>query len=185
MLPSSQDIRYLRKKAGLTQEELARRSGLSQGLISRIEKGKIDTRLSTLRKLLEVIKASEVKKKPSLNIRDYMTSPVIYCRASDSIKKVILLMESNGISQMPVMDGGKQVGSVTDTKLVQILSRWRHNCSRKRISDAMAKPFPELDLNTPIDRAIGLLTKSPAVLVMDGSHVAGILTKADILKLML
>ncbi len=41
---------YLRKRAGLTQAELARRSGVSQHRISRIEAGD-DVKLSTLRTL--------------------------------------------------------------------------------------------------------------------------------------
>lgn len=41
---------YLRKHLGLTQEELARRSGVSQRRISRIEAGD-DVKLSTLRAL--------------------------------------------------------------------------------------------------------------------------------------
>jgi predicted transcriptional regulator len=49
----------------------------------------------------------------------------------------------------------------------------------------MQKPFPQLDMGSPIDKAISLLGKNSAVLVMRGGHIAGIITKADVLKMML
>lgn len=47
-------IRQARKEAGLTQEELARKSGTSKTYISRIENDKSDIELGTLRKIIEI-----------------------------------------------------------------------------------------------------------------------------------
>ena len=184
MLPTSKEFRYLRKKAGLTQKALADKAGLSQSLIARIEKGDIDTKLSTAQRILDVIKESETKKSKSLDIKDYMVSPVIYCKASDPIKRVVAIMEENGISQLPVMDGGKAVGSVVDTDLVQVLAKKGARSARRKISDVMSKPFPQLDIASPMDKAIDMLTKSSAIIITRGDHIAGIMTKADVLKLM-
>jgi|SRR6056297_699395 len=46
-------IRKARKKAGLTQEQLAMRSGTSRFYISRLENNKTDVELSTFRKIVE------------------------------------------------------------------------------------------------------------------------------------
>ena len=46
-------IRRARKKAGLTQEQLAEKSGTSRFYISRIENDKTDIELSTFRKIVE------------------------------------------------------------------------------------------------------------------------------------
>jgi len=46
-------IRGARQKAGLTQEELAMRSGTSRFYISRLENNKTDIELSTFRKIVE------------------------------------------------------------------------------------------------------------------------------------
>ena len=46
-------IRNARKKAGLTQEQLAIRSGTSRFYISRLENEKTDIELSTFRKIIE------------------------------------------------------------------------------------------------------------------------------------
>jgi predicted transcriptional regulator len=77
------------------------------------------------------------------------------------------------------------VGSVTDTQLVQVLAKKGARSARRKISDVMSKPFPSLEASAPIDKAIELLTGNPAVLVMNGPHVAGILTKADVLQMMM
>ncbi|MFK8105327.1 MAG: helix-turn-helix domain-containing protein [Saprospiraceae bacterium] len=47
-------IKSARTKAGLTQEELARKSGTTRYYISRIENDRSDIELSTLRKIIEI-----------------------------------------------------------------------------------------------------------------------------------
>jgi predicted transcriptional regulator len=46
-------IKTARLSAGLTQDELAQRSGTTRFYISRIENGKTDFEISTLRKIVE------------------------------------------------------------------------------------------------------------------------------------
>ena len=46
-------VKMARKKAGLTQEELAKRSGTTRQYISRIENDRSDIELETLRKIVE------------------------------------------------------------------------------------------------------------------------------------
>jgi transcriptional regulator with XRE-family HTH domain len=45
-------LRWARRRAGLTQRQLAERAGVPQSTIGRIESGATDPRLSTLRHLL-------------------------------------------------------------------------------------------------------------------------------------
>ena len=47
-------IKYNRLKAGLTQQELAARSGTTRNYISRIENNRSDIEMGTLRKIVEV-----------------------------------------------------------------------------------------------------------------------------------
>lgn len=46
-------VRYARRRAGLTQRQLAAKAGIPQESIARIEKGRVDPRLGTLDRLLE------------------------------------------------------------------------------------------------------------------------------------
>lgn len=54
-------IRNERKKAGLTQEQLARKSGTSRHYISRLENEKSDIELLTLKKIIEAGLGRELK----------------------------------------------------------------------------------------------------------------------------
>jgi len=45
-------LRYARRKAGLSQRQLAERSGVSQPAIAKIEKGRVSPRVDTLVRLL-------------------------------------------------------------------------------------------------------------------------------------
>jgi transcriptional regulator with XRE-family HTH domain len=46
-------VRYARRRAGLTQRELAAKSGIPQETIARIEADRVDPRVGTLDRLLE------------------------------------------------------------------------------------------------------------------------------------
>ncbi|SRR5712691_5923372 len=51
-MKASRALRYARQRAGLSQRELAARTGLPQSTIGRIESGAVDPRASTLDRLL-------------------------------------------------------------------------------------------------------------------------------------
>src|SRR2546423_9333123 len=46
------DIRFCRRRAGLTQAELARRAGITQAALARIESGRVSPRLETAARIL-------------------------------------------------------------------------------------------------------------------------------------
>jgi len=46
-------VRYARRRAGMTQRQLAAKSGIPQESIARIERGRVDPRVGTLDRLLE------------------------------------------------------------------------------------------------------------------------------------
>ncbi|MGP8331846.1 MAG: helix-turn-helix domain-containing protein, partial [Methanosarcinaceae archaeon] len=58
-LPTPGDLKQKRTELCLTQSELAKRAGVSQPLIARIESGDVDPRLSTLWKIFEAFGAIE------------------------------------------------------------------------------------------------------------------------------
>jgi transcriptional regulator with XRE-family HTH domain len=52
------NLKAARRKLGLTQEEVAERSGVHSTEVSRIEAGKRDPQVSTLRKLATAVEVS-------------------------------------------------------------------------------------------------------------------------------
>lgn len=118
------EIRRIRKELGITQEELARKAGVTQAYVAKLEAGKVDPpRLSTFNRILQALLEC---KRAQLKARDVMSSPpVISVKPYERVENVIKLMNEHNISQIPVIAGNKVVGSITERTLVRQSSSTR------------------------------------------------------------
>jgi len=73
MIPSLSEIRKRRKALGLTQSGLARRAGVSQSLIAKVESGRLDPAYGKARKIFETLDAEAGGK--GRKASDIMASP--------------------------------------------------------------------------------------------------------------
>jgi len=180
-LPTPEEIRKLRKRAGLTQKELARRAGVSQSLIARIESGSVDPRLSTLRRILQAL---EEYVSEQLTAKDVMASPVISVKTDTPIEKVIEIMWEHGISQVPVVNKeGMVVGTVFERVLVDTLFKYKEKALNKLAGDVMSSPLPMVSPDENLHTVARILRAgSPAVLVTSGKELIGIITNSDLMK---
>jgi len=177
------EIRALRAKHGLTQSKLAELAGVSQAYIAKIESGAADPRLSTLEKISRALE--RFAEESPLTAERIMATPIVYVSPNDEIKKAIELMESNGISQLPVLEGETQLGSISETTIIQkILSSENiPKLIHRTVGEIMEEPFPTVSRKADIDTIYHILEHHPALLVTDKGRPVGIITKADILKL--
>ncbi len=181
-LPTPADLKKLRTDLHLTQHELASRAGVSQPLIARIEAGDVDPRLSTLRKIFNAFDAARKEKIDVINI---MHSPVIHTSSNSSIEEAARIMEEHGFSQMPVIDSGVPVGSISTDQIVrsmtdQDLKKVSHFLVRNIMGDSFPTVSPTTDMNT-VSR---ILEENPAVLVLEKGKVVGVVTKHDFMKML-
>jgi len=180
-IPTNEDLRRLRKAAGLTQKEIAKRAEVSQSLIARVEAGAVDPRLSTLSKIFNAITSSRERKSAS----QVMHSPVISVEAKDTVRKAVELMEKKGLSQMPVLDRGKLVGSIQESTLIRTIleSKEPHKVFELSLRNVMEESFPTVGPTASADEILALLTRgTPAVLVVDRGDLIGIVTKIDVIS---
>ena len=177
-IPSPEELRRLRKKAGLSQRELARLAGVSQSLIAKIEKGEVNPRISTLIRILRVL--DESRKEESVS--KYMHTPVITVKPGTLVCDIVEIMDRYGISQVPVVnDENRPIGTVYETTIMKTLITHK-NISHLRAIDIMEDPLPTVTENASIRTVMQLLIDYPAVLVVDRSGVKGIVTKIDVIK---
>lgn len=183
-IPSPEELRNYRLKVGLTQTELAARARVSQSLIARIESGDIDPRASTLKKILEALKAGEEREE--LCAADVMKYPVISIKPSDTIGTANKLMEKYGISQLPVLENNVQVGSISEDRVIREISSGKDisKIPVKKIEEIMNNGFPTVSKDTDFKTVSKLVEVNPAVLVVERGKVIGIITKADIIRMM-
>ena len=180
-LPTPEDIRRMRIMAGLTQKELAERAGVSQSLIARIEAGTVDPRLSTLRKILKALTPSIGE----LKAGHVMHKPVIWVDVDEPVKSVVELMEKYGISQVPVLERGAVVGTIHETTLLKHFLKTKNPSAlfNKPAREVMDDPLPIVSPSSSISDVLALLSgENPAVLVMEGGKLVGIITKIDVIS---
>jgi len=167
-------IKKLRVEAGLTQKKLAELIGVSQAHIAKIEQRKVDPRLSTINKILEVL--TEGKK---MKCKDVMTEGVLFAKPSNSVLKVSEVMVRHAISQMPVLDRSRVVGTITEEGIIRNLSS---TIAEETVKNIMDPPLPIVSEETPVDEIRPLLERHQGVLVTRGKELVGIITRSDLLK---
>jgi len=167
-------LKKLRVDAGLTQRQLAELVGVSQAHIAKIEKENVDPRLSTVNKILKVLTEGEGKK-----CKDVMTRHVISAKPTDKISKVSQLMMKHAISQLPVLESGKIVGTITEESIVRNLSS---DLADERVEKIIQAPLPSVPEDTSISMIQPLLQDQPAVLVVRRGEIVGIIARSDLLK---
>lgn len=179
-LVTEEELRELRKKASLTQAELAKRAGVSQALIARIEAGDVDPRLSTVKKIYNAITDAEREKKLA---KDYMSAPLINAGADETVDEAISKLRKHKISQMPVVEKGAVVGSISEKDILVKLSASKNpeELRKLRISSIMSEPFPIIGANTDLRSISALLEYHQAVLVQEGGKPVGIICPTNLL----
>ncbi len=175
----------LRIKAGLTQSEVARRAGVSQSLIARIEAGKVNPRVSTLIRIYSALKSFV---EDELTACDVMSYPVVFVKPQTSLVEAAKIMWEKGFSQLPVMrdENSENVGTLFDDDILTAFMHEGDRAPQLTVADVMSDPLPIVPCGTKVRIIARMLGKGiPAVLVEQEMRVVGIITKSDIAKLLL
>jgi cystathionine beta-synthase len=112
---------------------------------------------------------------------DGAPASVVSAAPGQMVRQALGLMRLHDVSQLPVIDDGECVGSVTDYALTQ------RGLESSRFLDAvlsevMDEPFPVIEGTQAVESVQKLLSKAtPAVLVRDKETIAGIVTRSDML----
>ena len=180
-IPTPEELKALRKRAGLTQAELARRAGVSQSLIARIEAGTVNPRLSTLMRIYNALREYVEEE---VTVEEVMHSPVITVTIDDRLDHIVDIMWNNGISQVPVLDEhGNVVGTIHEKDVVEAFLKYKEKALQLRAIDVMSEPLPMLPSNAKLHNAIKILRSDiPAVLIVEGGKLRGILTRSDLMR---
>ena len=152
-------IARMRKGLGLTQKQLADLSGVSQSLIAKIESGKIDPAYSKVTQILAALEGA--RKMERKMVAQVMTSKIFSVSPTDTLQKAISLMHKEDISQIPVLDSGKCVGSLSDSILVELVSERGGDLKSIRIGEVMAESFPVIPAKSVMDICADLLEIHP------------------------
>jgi cystathionine beta-synthase len=122
-----------------------------------------------------------VKTALSVKSNQRLLAHLLSISPDDTVEQALQLMQENEISELPVFDNGKPIGTVRDNKLMSKVIADRSFLA-KQISEIMEIPMPIIDSHADIQTAIIALKDNHAVLVSDFGKITGILTRHDILE---
>jgi predicted transcriptional regulator len=94
-------------------------------------------------------------------------------------------MENHNISQLPILDGNVQVGSISETSVVHLMAAGEDigKLLKMNVSKIMGGVLPSVGPDAGVDLVYKLLEQESAALVVDRGNVVGIVTRADLFKL--
>jgi cystathionine beta-synthase len=128
----------------------------------------LDTPRTTVQELLE--------RRPA-------NAPVVVSVApAAAVRQALTLMNTWGVSQIPVLENGQSVGGLIEgTLMTKALAQ--PALLDRPVSEVMDPPFPEVEATTPTDRVGAMLTReNPAALVRKDGKLVGIVSRYDVLQ---
>ena len=181
MFPPLSSIREMRRKLGWTQKELAKRSGVSQSTIAKIEKGKLTPSYEVAVKIFRALYQEEGRK--GIRAEDIMSTEIITAGVEETLASVSRKMRENDISQLPVVEDGKLVGMITERDIAEAVLKYGTDVGMLRVLEVMGPPPPTIRRDTNVRAVAELLKQYPAVIVEDDGNMVGIVSRADIVYL--
>jgi predicted transcriptional regulator len=89
-------------------------------------------------------------------------------------------MMRQAVSQLPIMNGNRLIGTVTEETIIRNLNA---NLAEKKAKDIMDAPLQTVQEETSTDVVRTMLEKRQGVLAAKGKEIVGIITRSDLLKI--
>lgn len=185
MLPSLEEVAKKRKILGLTQQKLARLAGVSQSLIAKLESQKIDPSYTKVKGIFDALEGLQTE--TEVRAKEVLHNKIIGIQKSAPVSRAVQTMAKYGYSQLPVFDGEHSVGSIAEKTIIGKVSAGKdlNQISKRSVAEVMEEAFPQVGEDAPLPLISSLLQVYPAVLISKKGKVVGIVTKADLLKMLL
>jgi cystathionine beta-synthase len=126
-------------------------------------------------------KEERIPVKDILTIKSKEARKVISVTPEDKLGTALRLMREKGISQLPVLKDGVQVGSIREITIMKKLSS-RQTSLDQKISEAMDEPLSSVKVADKILDPFTLLKDKNAVVVLDDGLVVDIITTTDVIN---
>ena len=164
-------IKLKRNNHGWTQKELARKAGVSQSLIAKLERKENIPNYKSITKIYNTLEKNTEKQTAG-----QIANPNIdHIKPNKKIKNASKIMLQNNYSQLPVKKDKEYIGIIKSKDIVG-------ENEQKKVKNIMKTTFPVLPENTPKKAVIELLKDEyNAILIKYENRKWGIITAADLL----
>jgi acetoin utilization protein AcuB len=115
-----------------------------------------------------------------MNVSRWMTKDPVVAESTETLAAVRRVMDEGKFRRVPVVDGGKLVGIVSDRDLRQHAG----GLARVKVNGAMSTPVVSVTPSTMLEEAANLMVKHKigGLPVVDRGKLAGIITATDLLR---
>ena len=111
--------------------------------------------------------------------------PLVQLAPSGQVRQALNLMSTFGVSQVPVIEAGKCIGSLVENALMTAALE-QPGLLDRAVRDVMEPPFPVVEGTLTVERLAPMLTReTPAALVTEQGQIVGIVSRYDVLQLMI
>jgi len=127
---------------------------------------------------------NEEKKTAQDLFADQKDLPLLLVNSGEPVHNAVAIMRKFGVSQLPVMEEGKFVGSIDDSRLIPALAA-DPSARDKEVRNYMRAPFPVVQLSDPLTAVAKYFNEeNGAVLVDQGQGRYQIITRHDLVASM-
>ncbi len=116
-------------------------------------------------------------------IRDVMTPNPVCVSEKDSVREVARIMAREDTGVVPVVDGKKVIGLITDRDIVVRLIAEGKDPERAQVNEAMTKSIRTVREDSSVDEALNLMSGANVrrvPVVNERDEIVGILSVGDI-----
>lgn len=183
MLPELGEIKRRRASLGITQKELSSLAGVSQSLIAKMESGAMVPSYRNAKSIFDTLARLEREGEPKA--LELANKKVITIGRGDKVFRAVELMKRKGVSQLPVFDGKHAIGSISEKCILEAMLKGKtpEALHELEVQELMEAAFPTIEESFPVSVVSTLLQHSSAVLLTKKDRITGVITKADLLKM--
>jgi len=130
----------------------------------------------------QMLEAPRTTVEQLLERRPANAPPLVSVTPAAAVRQALNLMNTWGVSQIPVVEDGRSVGGLVEASLMTRALAQPALLDRP-VREVMESPFPEVEANCPTDRLGAMLTREcPAALVRKDGKLIGIVSRYDVLQ---
>ena len=183
VVPDLKEIRRRRERLGISQHKLAKDLRISQSTVAKIESGKINPTYKLVERIFSHL--SSLHSVGMGTVGEVASKPVLAVREGTSVAEAVKTLQKHGFKQLPVLNGNHNLGSLSERGISRrILETKRpESLLRKSVRTVMEEALPTLPEDVAVEVIIPLLQRTQAVLTSKKGRITGIVTNADLLKL--
>ena len=176
-------LKLIRKKLRITQAELAKKAGISQSMIAKIEAGRLIPTFTKAKRIFEALKSFERGKE--LKAENIMSKKFYKISPSDNLNYAIKLMQKHYLNNLLVFDKDRPVGLLTEKAILGAFAYFGKNSTQIQVKEIMEEAPPIVARNTPVEKLFDLFQNFPLILIGEKGKAEGIITRAMFISALL